>query len=149
MCALLDFEDPIDILIHLMIGSEGTLGFISEVTLKTISIHPFTSTALVTFKNKKDAQIGVKVCKDVGASAVEWMNDELICKARKLEGLKSITQPIDCGGVTLLIEINSASEIGLRKILTRLENLLHLYNEDRYRPSPMLKKLIEKNKTFF
>ncbi len=116
LCALLDFEDPIDILIHLMIGSEGTLGFISEVTLKTISIHPFTSTALVTFKNKKDAQIGVKVCKDVGASAVEWMNDELIFKAREVEGLKSITQPIDCGGVTLLIEVNSASESGLRKM---------------------------------
>ena len=42
-----------------------------------------------------------------------------------------------------------ADEIGLKKILTQLENLLNLYNEDRYRPSPLLKKLIENNKTFF
>ena len=27
--ALIDFHDPIDILIHLIVGSEGTLGFVS------------------------------------------------------------------------------------------------------------------------
>ena len=32
--ALVDFTDPIDILAHLMIGSEGTLGFISEITYR-------------------------------------------------------------------------------------------------------------------
>ena len=34
--ALVDFSDPIDILAHLMIGSEGTLGFISEITYRTV-----------------------------------------------------------------------------------------------------------------
>ena len=31
--ALVDFDDPVDILAHLMIGSEGTLGFLSRVDL--------------------------------------------------------------------------------------------------------------------
>jgi len=31
--ALTDFTDPVDILAHLMIGSEGTLGFISSITI--------------------------------------------------------------------------------------------------------------------
>lgn len=42
-----------------------------------------------------------------------------------------------------------ADEIGIKTILTHLENLLHQYNEDRYRPSAMLKKMIVNNKTFF
>jgi 3-hydroxybutyryl-CoA dehydrogenase len=42
-----------------------------------------------------------------------------------------------------------ADEIGIKKILTHLENLLYQYNEDRYRPSPILKKMIVNNKTFF
>ena len=35
--ALVDFDDPIDVLAHLMIGSEGTLGFISEITYRTVA----------------------------------------------------------------------------------------------------------------
>ena len=47
--ALVDFEDPIDILAHLMIGSEGTLGFISRITYQTVPEDPFKASALVFF----------------------------------------------------------------------------------------------------
>lgn len=42
-----------------------------------------------------------------------------------------------------------ADEIGINICLSRLEELYNLYCEDRYRPSPMLRKMAENNETFF
>src|SRR6185436_19184138 len=47
--ALVDFTDPIDILAHLMIGSEGTLGFLSEVTYRTVPDYTDKASALILF----------------------------------------------------------------------------------------------------
>ena len=53
--ALVDFEDPFDILLHLMIGSEGTLGFISEITYQTVVEHPCKASALMIFPQIENA----------------------------------------------------------------------------------------------
>ncbi|MFX6972939.1 hypothetical protein ABTH74_19325, partial [Acinetobacter baumannii] len=39
--ALIDFEDPIEIISHLFIGSEGTLGFISSVELECVKDYAY------------------------------------------------------------------------------------------------------------
>ena len=42
-----------------------------------------------------------------------------------------------------------ADEIGIENILNQLENLQTEYGEDRYRPSPLLKRMVRENKTFY
>jgi len=49
--AFLDFNAPHEILGHLLIGSEGTLAFISEAVLRTIPIYPLKYTGLLYFEN--------------------------------------------------------------------------------------------------
>ena len=42
-----------------------------------------------------------------------------------------------------------ADEIGIENVLNQLENLQTEYGEDRYRPSPLLKRMVRENKTFY
>ena len=42
-----------------------------------------------------------------------------------------------------------ADEIGIENVLNHLENLQTEYGEDRYRPSPLLKRMVRENKTFY
>ena len=42
-----------------------------------------------------------------------------------------------------------ADEIGIENVLKQLESLQTEYGEDRYRPSPLLKRMVRENKTFY
>lgn len=42
-----------------------------------------------------------------------------------------------------------ADEIGLENVLLQLEDLFAEYGEDRYRPNPLLRKMVRENRTFF
>lgn len=49
------YEDPFDIIAHLLVGSEGTLAFLSEVTMKTEHDFPYKASAMLYFKDIRDA----------------------------------------------------------------------------------------------
>ena len=42
-----------------------------------------------------------------------------------------------------------ADDMGLDIVLSKLEDLFHEYGEDRYRPSPLLRRMVRDNQTFF
>ena len=42
-----------------------------------------------------------------------------------------------------------ADELGLSNVLNQLEELYYEYGEDRYRPSPLLRRMVKENKTFY
>jgi D-lactate dehydrogenase len=69
--ALVDFTDPLDILAHLIIGSEGTLGFISEVTYRTVPEYANKASALILFDNLETACRAVPALKTAPVAAVE------------------------------------------------------------------------------
>jgi D-lactate dehydrogenase len=72
--AFLDFERPLDIFRHLLIGSEGTLGFIAEAVLDTVPDLPVKYTGLLLFRDLYDACAAIVPLREAGARALELMD---------------------------------------------------------------------------
>ncbi len=72
--AFLDYDDPVEILSRLMVGSQGTLGFVAEMTLRTVPDPPLRATALVYFHRLTDAGAAVDPLAEAGAAALEIMD---------------------------------------------------------------------------
>jgi D-lactate dehydrogenase len=76
--ALVDFEDPIEIIKHLMVGSEGTLAFISNVTMQTVIDEKNKSCSLLIFNTIQDACNATILLKSAPVTAVELLDRESI-----------------------------------------------------------------------
>lgn len=71
---LVRFSDPFDIIAHLMVGSEGTLGFMSEVTMDTLPVAPFKASAMIYFSDIKEAARAVVAMRPLGVAAAELLD---------------------------------------------------------------------------
>ena len=72
--AFVDHDRPADILAHLMVGSEGTLGFVAETTFRTVPEPPARATALVYFADLEEAGASVAPLAAAGADALEILD---------------------------------------------------------------------------
>jgi D-lactate dehydrogenase len=72
--ALLDHDTPAQILGHLMVGSQGTLGFMADVTLRTVPEPPHRAAALLFFAELAEAGAAVAPLVQAGAAALEIMD---------------------------------------------------------------------------
>jgi D-lactate dehydrogenase len=113
--ALVDYEDPIDILSHLMIGSEGTLGFISRITYQTVVEDPFKASALVFFPDIRTACEAVVRLKPQPVSAVELLDRPAMHSVENKPGLPSIIRELGEDAAALLIEVRAATVDGINE----------------------------------
>lgn len=125
--SLVAFDDPIDMIEHLMVGSEGTLGFITEVTLKAIDNPSKSATALMAFENSTTACNAIITLKACGAAAAEFMDRKTIAAVENLPGVPGFLKDLPSEAVTVLVEVRSHTETGLhqqvRVISDALENI--------------------------
>ncbi len=72
--SLLDFERPADILAHLIVGSEGTLGFVASAIFRTIPVLAHITTALLVFDDLEAANTALPALVETGAATLELMD---------------------------------------------------------------------------
>lgn len=108
--ALVDYTDPIDILTHLMIGSEGTLGFISEIVYRTVVEHAYKASALMIFANIEDACRTVFFLKNAPVTAVELMDRAALRSVENKKGIPEYLKDLPPGATALLVETRATDE---------------------------------------
>lgn len=105
--ALVDYQDPIDILAHLMIGSEGTLGFISSISYHTVAEDPHKASALIFFPDLEAACSAVNHLKSVSVSAVELLDRPALRSVENTPGLPAIMRSLPPTAAALLVEVRA------------------------------------------
>ena len=112
---LVEYEDPFDIIAHLMVGSEGTLAFLSSVTMRTGVIHPFSASALLLYPTTREAcEAIIRMKATECLSAAEFFDRKAMATVEadfpELQG-----QPDDAGAVLIRIDAMSEEELEEKK----------------------------------
>lgn len=115
--ALVDYDQPLDILNHLLVGSEGTLGFISAVTYDTVIDHPHKASALIVFPDVETCCNAVTVLKSQPVSAVELLDRRSLRSVQDKPGMPAFVQQLSEAACALLIESRAATQALLHEQL--------------------------------
>ncbi|AJI73780.1 hypothetical protein FTDG_00564 [Francisella tularensis subsp. novicida GA99-3548] len=133
--ALIDFDDEIDIISHLMVGSEGTLGFISEFSYRTIPNYIDKSTAFIFFKDIRTCAEAITAISKYDVAAAEIMSYSTLMTIKDLEILdkeyKEQIRKLEEGSAALMFELDADSseslEVKKAKILEVLKDFEPLF----------------------
>ncbi|WP_439333263.1 FAD-binding and (Fe-S)-binding domain-containing protein [Vibrio aquaticus] len=108
--ALVDFSAPIEVLEHLLIGSEGTLGFIAEITYNTVIEHEFKASSLLVFADIEEASQAVTTLSKTPVAAVELMDGRALRSVANKPGMPEFMPSLTLEAAALLVETHASSE---------------------------------------
>jgi len=96
---LIAYDDPFDIIAHSMVGSEGTLAFLSEVTMKTLYDYKYKASAMVYFMTMKESCEAVVAMKKLkaGDEDLKMSAENLMVKSAEMldyMSLNSVDDPV-------------------------------------------------------
>ena len=94
---LIAYDDPFDIIAHSMVGSEGTLAFLSEVTMKTLYDYKYKASAMVYFLTMKESCEAVVAMKKLkaGEDDLRMSAENLMVKSAEMLDYKSLSSVDD------------------------------------------------------
>ena len=122
--AFVDYEDPIDVLAHLIVGSEGTLGFVSEVVFRTVPEHGHKATALMVFADIVVASQAVMALESQPVAAVELFDRASLRSVEDKPGVPSMVRGLPSEAAALLVETRAETPEALADNVVRLEAAL-------------------------
>ena len=94
---LVAYDDPFDIIAHSIVGSEGTLAFLAEVTMRTLRDYPFRASAMVYFHTMRESCEAVVAMKQLraGDDDLAMSAEQLMVKSAEMLDYKSLSSVDD------------------------------------------------------
>lgn len=121
------FEDPFDIIAHLLVGSEGTLAFMSQVTMNTLPLPSKEASAMVYFGTIREAaEAVVELKKEIDPAVLDAA--ELLDK----RSLASVNDPMlseypDKDLTALLLRVTGSDQTDLDANIGKLSEVLRRF----------------------
>ena len=114
--AFLDYDSPLDIFMHLLVASEGTLAFIAEAVLRTVEVPKLKTTAIAVYPTLDAATRSLPALFDSKAATLELMDSRSIIVGRTFDSVpEQITGFEVDGQAALLIEYHANEAEQLRE----------------------------------
>lgn len=122
-----DYTDGIDIIKHIIVGSEGTLAFLSDVTLNTVVNPKFKATSLIIFPTIGIACEAVQVLRHEPVSAVELLDRQSLKSVEAAPGVPPFIKTLPDGCCALLVETQTLTQEELNKNVDEItESIKHI-----------------------
>ncbi|QXQ10104.1 FAD-binding and (Fe-S)-binding domain-containing protein [Paeniglutamicibacter sp. Y32M11] len=118
--SFVDYQDPAQVLAHLIIGSEGTLGFVAEATFRTVPVYKHVTTSLLVFDDLFTANESLEALVGSGAATVELMDSLSLKVGQTLQGTPQLITDLNVQDhAAFLVEYtaSSAAELADRQDL--------------------------------
>jgi D-lactate dehydrogenase len=110
----LDHERPIDLLVRLLIGSEGTLGWVGEAVFRTVPVAPLVTTGLLVFPSLAQATAALPALVAAGLATIELMDATSLRVAQTLSDAPlAITSLTIDRHAALLVEVHATTDAEL------------------------------------
>lgn len=123
--ALVDFDTALDIATHLLIGSEGTLGFVADTTFTTVAVKPRVATGLAIFPSLSDATAALPALVATGFATIELMDATSLRVAQTLTGATPELLALDVDHqAALLLELRADTATDLQTLTAAADALL-------------------------
>ncbi|QGV81862.1 FAD-binding and (Fe-S)-binding domain-containing protein [Streptomyces ficellus] len=111
--AYLDGSTPVEILRGLMVGSQGTLGFLSEVVFDTLPLDREVAAGLLFFPSLTAAAAAVPLFTEAGAAAVELMDGNTLRASVQVDGVPADWAGLPGPAAALLVEFRAPDAAAL------------------------------------
>ncbi|GAA5155774.1 FAD-binding and (Fe-S)-binding domain-containing protein [Nocardioides marinquilinus] len=123
--ALLDADDPVEVLVRLMIGSEGTLGFVASAVMRTVEVLPHVATGLLLLDDLATASRLVPDVLATGVATAELLDATSLRVAGADPASPERIRRLDVGTqAALLVEVQAASADELEALRADAERVL-------------------------